>query len=53
MADYTVYIEHREGTSYPTDFNPSKAYPEYPYEEVSAEKNDVYDMIRSNKGYLS
>ena len=45
-----VYIEHRESCSYPDSrhlFAPGKFYPEYPFSEVSKEKNEVYDAVRN------
>ncbi len=44
-----VYIEHRE-VEYPNCngmFAPSQRYPEYIWDDVSEEKNDIYDMVRA------
>ena len=43
-----VYIEHRK-TKYPTSkygFAPSERYPEYRWDDISGESNEVYDMVR-------
>lgn len=43
-----VYIEHRK-TKYPTSkygFAPSQRYPEYRWDDISGEPNEVYDMVR-------
>lgn len=49
-----VYIEHKNVT-YPTHrygYAPSKKYPEYMWDDISEEKNDVYEMVRNClKGY--
>lgn len=45
----SVYIEHRENSTYPSyhyGFAPSQKYPEYRWNDVACEKNDVYDMVR-------
>ena len=44
-----VYIEHKT-VKYPScsyAYAPSKAYPEYPWTDISKEDNDVYDMVRN------
>lgn len=44
-----VFIEHRD-VQYPdkkSEFAPSQHYPEYLWNDVSKEKNDVYDMVRN------
>ncbi|MDO4499713.1 MAG: DUF362 domain-containing protein [Erysipelotrichaceae bacterium] len=51
-----VVIEHRENVHYTKskNFRPSTRYPEYLFEEINLEKNDVYDMVREcfhNAGY--
>lgn len=43
-----VYIEHRK-VGYPSCnemFAPSQRYPEYIWDDISKEKNDIYDMVR-------
>lgn len=43
-----VYIEHRK-VRYPNyrgQYAPSQYYPEYKWDDISGEKNEVYDMIR-------
>ena len=49
-----VYIEHRNaGYPEPTyGYAPSQKYPEYAWDDISKEKNEVYDMVRNClKGY--
>ena len=49
-----VYIEHRNvGYPEPTyGYAPSQKYPEYAWDDISTEKNEVYDMVRNClKGY--
>lgn len=44
-----IYLEKRKIYSYPDDaeiFAPSKQYPEYPFQEISENPNEVYDMVR-------
>lgn len=44
-----VYIEHRN-VKYPktkNKFAPSKKYPEYVWDDISTEPNEVYDMVRA------
>ena len=46
----TVYIEHRK-VAYPNKtygYAPSVKYPEYLWEDISTDNNDVYDMVRSS-----
>lgn len=49
-----VYIEHKE-TEYPVHiygYAPSEKYPEYLWDDISEEKNEIYDMVRNClKGY--
>lgn len=43
-----VYIEHRRA-GYPTwasSYAPSQKYPEYRWNDISSEPNEVYDMVR-------
>lgn len=45
-----VYIEHRE-VVYPNEtygYAPSIKYPEYQWDDISVDNNEVYDMIRSS-----
>lgn len=45
-----VYIEYQEKSCYAqTDFSPSVAYPEYPFEldQLNPEQNDGYEMVRN------
>ncbi len=45
-----VYIEKRECFSYPEScyrFAPSEKYPEYMWDDISPQKNEVYDIVRS------
>lgn len=44
-----IYLEKREVYEYPKAnnlFAPSCRYPEYPFEQISDESNEVYDMVR-------
>lgn len=43
-----VALVRREIYSYPQNapFRPSVSYPEYPFDEISAQENNVYDMVR-------
>lgn len=46
-----IYIEHSDNAVYPTSccgFAPSECYPEYQWNDISNEKNIVYDMIRNS-----
>ncbi len=48
----SVGVYYRDVFTYPDkkyNFRPSKAYPEYPFQnEISSEPNEVYDMVREN-----
>lgn len=44
-----IYLAYKNGATYPNfNFNPAIAYPEYLFgaDNISNEKNDVYDMVR-------
>ena len=46
-----VYIDYRDGVKYPSSiyaFSPSQKYPEYQFQSVSEEENDIYDMVRNS-----
>lgn len=46
-----IYLEKRNINTYPNKcwfFSPSQKYPEYPFEDLAEEKNEVYDMVRSS-----
>lgn len=50
MKSNQVFVEYLGQTSYPTRnwfFAPGERYPEAPFPEVSPEKNDAYDGVRS------
>lgn len=45
-----IYVCENLNAKYPTDkfcFSPSIRYPEYDFNEIADEKNDVYDMVRN------
>jgi hypothetical protein len=45
-----VFIEKRDVFTYPLrghSFGPSQKYPEHPKHELSVDRNEVYDMVRS------
>lgn len=46
-----VYFEKRENVQYPDSkygYAPEIKYPEYKFDDISQEKNEVYDMIRTS-----
>lgn len=46
----TVAFEHRDCFQYPSEkygYAPSVKYPEYCWEDIAQERNEVYDMVRS------
>lgn len=44
-----VILIKEDNCSYPSisPFRPSKKYPEYPFDEISEQNNNVYDMVRN------
>lgn len=49
MEKSNVYFQKLNKAYYPkrSPFHPSKIYPEYPFKEISKEKNVVYDLFRN------
>ena len=50
MNSNIIAISNVQQITYPgtgTLFRPSQFYPEYPFSEVSKEKNEVYDAVRN------
>ncbi len=49
MKDSIVYVQQKKQISYPKrpPFHPSEIYPEYPFKEISREKNYVYSLFRN------
>ena len=49
IGNGVVSIIKKNNCSYPSkefNFRPSKKYLEYPFEELSSEDNEVYDLVR-------
>lgn len=49
MKDSDVVLCFKQNVNYPNKqflFRPEEHYPEYPFEEISQEKNDVYELVR-------
>jgi len=50
MKENQIYLEKLTNVAYPSKeqiFSPSENYPEYPFEDIANEKNDIYSGIRN------